>query len=124
VTQKDRRAVDWLEDMLECIRRIERYTDGMAEAGFMADALVQDGVIRNFEVIGEAAHNLLQYCPDLVAAQPDIPWAVMYRMRNQLAHGYYTVDLNIVWTAIRDDVPALASRLQSLIAVLPQASPP
>ena len=75
--------------------RIERHTAGVDAAGFAASELVQDAVIRNLEVIGEAANNIQRVDPAFTTAHPQVPWAVMYAMRNRLTHGYDTVDMAV-----------------------------
>jgi hypothetical protein len=66
----------------------------------MGDAKTQDAVIRNFEIIGEAAQGIRQRYPDFIAIHPDLPWRSAYGMRNALTHGYFDVDLEQVWQAI------------------------
>jgi uncharacterized protein with HEPN domain len=102
-------------DLPEGIRRIENYSLDVSEQRFMSDRLLQDAICRNFEVIGEAAHNLIAHCPHIIAAAGDIRWRVMYRMRNALIHGYYIVDLPTVWKSIKEDVPLLRARVHELI---------
>ncbi len=105
------RLVDYLEHIQQAIDKIERYTAGMNEAAFLADELVQDAVIRNFEIIGEASRNILKRYPD-AAIDPIRPsLTAAYGMRNVLAHGYTEVDLQVVWVAIERDLPALRQRL-------------
>lgn len=65
-------------------------------------------MIRNIEIMGEAARNIEQRHPDFAEQHPDIPWADMYFMRNRVSHGYFTVDLEIVWKTIQNDLPGLA----------------
>jgi uncharacterized protein with HEPN domain len=65
----------------------------MDEAGFLSNAMVQDAVIRNLEIIGEASSNSERVAPQFVAAHPELPLTYAYEMRNVLAHGYYKVDL-------------------------------
>ena len=88
-------------------------------AGFMADRKTCDAVIRNLEVIGEACNNIAKNHPDFAAQHAAIPWGFAYEMRNALAHGYFTVDLAIVWKTIQSDLPLLheqVSVLQTWIA--------
>lgn len=54
-------------------------------------------MIRNFEIIGEVAHNIERYHAEFAANYPDVPWTVVYAMRNRVAHGYFNVDLEMVW---------------------------
>ena len=79
----------------------------MDEQAFMNTQLVQDAVIRNFEVIGEASHNIEKLYPEFAAAHPELPLAFAYQMRNALAHGYFKIDLAIVWKTIQTDLPQL-----------------
>ncbi len=106
------RLADYLAHIIEAIARIERYTEGMAELVFLGSQLVQDAVIRNLEIIGKASNNIERLHPDFAAAHPEIPLAYAYQMRNAVAHGYFKVDLEIVWTTIRGDLPGLRVRVQ------------
>jgi uncharacterized protein with HEPN domain len=74
---------------------------------FLGNAMAQDAVIRNLEIIGEASHNIEQHHPDFAAAHPELPLAFAYQMRNAVAHGYFKVDLEIVWKTIHNDLPGL-----------------
>ncbi len=98
---------DYLEHIQNAIARIERYTAGMDEASFLADELVQDGVIRNFEIIGEASRNILRRYPNAAIDVIRPTLTAAYGMRNVLAHGYTEIDLRVVWVAIERDLPAL-----------------
>ncbi len=107
MTRDQRRVVSYLAHILEAIERIERYTDSMDAAAFMSNGLVQDAVIRNLEVVGEASNNIEKQHPDFAAAHPELPLSFAYQMRNAVAHGYFKVDLGIVWQTIRRDLPGL-----------------
>jgi uncharacterized protein with HEPN domain len=108
------RVADYLGHILKAIERIKRYTEGMDEAAFLSSDLVQDAVLRNIEVIGEASNNIVRVDPPFAAQHADIPWEVMYTMRNRVSHGYDKVDLEIVWKTIRDELPALHARLTAV----------
>ena len=88
---------------------------GMDMAAFMADRKTQDAVIRNLEVIGEACNNVAKNHSDFAAQHANVPWRFAFEMRNALAHGYFTVDLAIVWQSIQDDVPSLKTQVSALI---------
>jgi uncharacterized protein with HEPN domain len=109
------RAQDYLGHMLEAIKRIGRYTQDLTEAAFIESEMVQDAVIRNFEIIGEAARNIERDSPAFAAQHADIPWTLIYTMRNRVAHGYFSVDLEIVWKTIRRDLPGLAEQIDRLL---------
>jgi len=110
------RVPDYLEHILKAIERINRYTEQLDEIGFLSSELVQDAVIRNIEIIGEASNNIMRAAPDFTAQHKEIPWPVMYAMRNRLSHGYDKVDFEIVWRMIERDLPALHTGLMSLMA--------
>lgn len=107
------RLVDYLAHILEAIERIDRYTIGMDEPAFLNNPLVQDAVIRNLEVIGEASNNIEKHYPEFAAAHPELPLAFAYQMRNAVAHGYFKADHQIVWKTIHSDLPDLRARVQS-----------
>lgn len=71
-------------------------------------------MIRNFEIIGEAAHNIERYHAEFAANHPDVPWTVVYAMRNRVAHGYFKVDLEMVWKTIHADLPELHAQIKQL----------
>ena len=77
--------------------------------------MIQDAVIRNFEIIGEASKNVERVAPEFVAAHPDLPLAFAYDMRNLLAHGYYKVDVAGVWKTIERDLPFLQQQVTMAI---------
>jgi uncharacterized protein with HEPN domain len=112
---KPSRVADYLLHVREAIERINRYTNGMVETDFLANQLTQDAVIRNLEVIGEACRNIDRNCPEFVAEHPELPLSSAYEMRNALAHGYFKVDLKIVWKTIGSDLPDLLRRVGNIL---------
>ncbi len=110
------RVADYLAHIVEAIDRIHRYVEDMAELAFLEDEKTQDAVVRNFEILGEAAHNVELFHPQFAQAHPDVPWALMYTMRNRVAHGYFKVDYELVWKTIHADLPELRSQVATLIA--------
>ncbi|MFM9992669.1 MAG: DUF86 domain-containing protein [Burkholderiaceae bacterium] len=85
------------------------------EVTFQSNRLIQDAVIRNFEIIGEASKNVERVAPEFVAAHPELPLAFAYDMRNLLAHGYYKVDVNVVWKTIERDLPYLQQQVNQAV---------
>lgn len=71
-------------------------------------------MIRNFEIIGEASRNIERHYPVFAAEHPEVPLAFAYEMRNALAHGYFKVDLELVWKTIKRDLPMLAEQVRKL----------
>jgi len=119
VSRNQRRLDDYLAHILEAIERIERYTEDMAQGMFLENQLVQDAVIRNFEIIGEASNNIDKHFHEFAAEHPELPLAFAYQMRNAVAHGYFQVDFEIVWNTIRSDLPSLHAQVTKLRAALP-----
>ena len=107
------RARDYLNHMLDAINQIESYVGRRSRSEFLADRLLQDAVIRNFEVLGEAARSFLAAVPDAAQKFPGIPFSAIYAMRNQLSHGYFTIDLDVVWNVIELDLPDLGEKLKA-----------
>jgi uncharacterized protein with HEPN domain len=118
MSRDPQRLPDYLGHILEAIERIQHYVDAMDEVGFLGSKLVQDAVIRNLEVIGEASRNIERAHPDFAAAHPELPLALANDMRNALSHGYFKVDLGIVWTTIQGNLPDLYAQVQDALASL------
>lgn len=94
------RAADYLEHILGALHRIQRYTSDKSESDFKADTILQDAVLRNLGVVGEAARKLLADAPEYVALHPEIPIAKINATRNRIIHAYEEVDLNIIWNLL------------------------
>ncbi len=106
--RKDKqRLLDYLQHILEAIERIHRYIEDIDEMTFIGNELIQDAVIRNLEVIGEASRNVNKHYPDYARENANVPFAIAYEMRNALANGYFKVDLEVVWKTIERDLPEL-----------------
>lgn len=110
------RVMDYLQHILQAIDHVQEYTAGMDLAAFMADNKTCDAVIRNLEIVGEVCNNVAKNHPDFAAQHAEVPWGFAYEMRNALAHGYYTVDLTVVWQTIQHDLPLLKSQVTALRA--------
>lgn len=90
--------------ILGAIDRIEKYVEGLSHLEFERNVLVQDGVIRNREIIGEASKGLPS---DFKQKFPELPWRKIKDMRNKLTHEYFSVDLEILWNVVTQDLPEL-----------------
>lgn len=110
------RLQDYLAHILEAIERILRYTADLDLALFLQSDMAQDAVIRNLEIIGEASHNIELHHPEFALAHPELPLAYAYQMRNAVAHGYFKVDLSIVWNTVQTNLPLLHSQVSKTIA--------
>lgn len=108
------RVPDYLGHILVAIERIKEYVSAMDEAAFLASQLVQDAVIRNIEIIGEASNNIQRVDPAFASQHDNVPWQAMYAMRNRVSHGYDKVDVEIIWRTIHDDLPDLYRLIKQL----------
>jgi uncharacterized protein with HEPN domain len=118
MTRDPQRLADYLAHILEGIKRIEEYVSDMDEVTFLRHKLVQDAVIRNFEIIGEASNNIEKRFPEFVVDHPELPLSSAYQMRNAVAHGYFKVDFEIVWKTIQNELPGLYSKVREAQANL------
>jgi uncharacterized protein with HEPN domain len=97
---------------LQAITKIERFTHGLTYENFEQNELVVDAVLRNLEIIGEAASNISD---DVRLNYPNIPWKRMVGLRNIVIHAYFNVDLNIVWQIIQVNLPATKSHIEAML---------
>lgn len=109
------RLRDYLTHLKEAIERIEQYIADLDENGFLGNPLVQDAVLRNMEVIGEAANCISKRHPDYAVENPSIPWQVVYAMRNRISHAYHKVDLEVVWKTIENDLPEIYEHISRML---------
>ena len=119
MSRDPRRVGDYLAHIAQAIERIRRYTEDMDEVAFSRDELTQDAVIRNLEIVGEACRKIEHDHPDFAAAHPELPLAFAHEMRNALSHGYFKVDLAIVWKTIETDLPELHERVAAVLRERP-----
>ena len=109
------RLPDYLQHIALAIQRIQRYVGGLSDTAFAADDKTQDAVLRNIEVIGEAARNVQRHHADYAAAHAELPWALMVGMRNRVSHGYFAVDWDLFWATVQQDLPVLLSQVNALL---------
>ena len=105
----------YLRHMLDAVERLGRYLEGVDRELFEADEVLQDAVIRQLEILGEAASRVTTAFRGSV---PAIPWSKVISTRNRLIHGYLSVDLAIVWRTATHHVPRLRSDLEATISGL------
>lgn len=111
MSRDQQRLLDYLERILIAIQRIEGYVSDITETTFLNNSLIQDAVIRNIEIIGEASNLVQTRYSDFAEEHADLPFSQAYQMRNAVAHGYFKVDMDIVWKTIQTDLPDLYSRV-------------
>ena len=94
---QQQRLNEYLDHMTQAIEQVGDYLNDVTEAHFLSTRLLQDGVVRNLEVIGEAANQVIKKFPEFAAVQSDVPWEAIYYMRNRVIHGYASIDYELVW---------------------------
>lgn len=101
-----------ISDILQCIAKIRRFTKGYTFDEFQSDEKTIDSVLRNLEIIGEAARHV----PSNIKMQhPEVPWAEMLTMRNIVIHEYHGVNLQIIWQTLKEDLPPLVPPLKRIL---------
>lgn len=107
------RLGDYLSHMLEAARLARSYVQNLTKTEFLKDRRTQQAVVLNLMTIGEAAGRIVSECKEFAAAHPEIPWTQMRGMRNRMVHGYFDIDLNIVWDTVQSSLPELEGLLQA-----------
>ncbi len=102
----------FLLDMLLAARKIQKFATGLTKEQFYESELHQSAIIREFQVIGEAARQVSETAQN---AHPEIAWAMIAGMRNRLIHEYFRVRLETVWNTIEQDISPLIAQLEPLI---------
>ena len=102
-----------LEDIFEAALKVRRYSKGLDYEAFVDDDKTMDAVVRNFEIIGEAANRLSD---DFRSSNPQIAWDRMRGFRNRIVHDYFGIDYEIVWDIIENDIELLIEQIEALIS--------
>ena len=111
------RLADYLDHMRQAIADVQSFTVGMAQADFEHDKRTQQAVVMSLIVLGEAATKVMDQHPAFAAENSRIPWRSMRGMRNRIAHGYFDINLEVVWDTVQTALPALKTQLDALSSV-------
>ncbi len=102
----------YLHHILAAIDRIETYLKGVPFQKFLQELLLQDGVVRQLEIIGEASRNL---SADLCRSHPEVPWSEIIGLRNRIVHAYFDIDIGVVWEIVQEDLPPLKEQVKHIL---------
>ena len=103
----------YLRHIYDAIRLIRQYTAGVSEEKFTESSLIQDGVIRQLEIIGEATKRLSN---PLRRQYSEVPWQDVSGMRDKLIHDYFGVDIKTVWLTVKYDIPELEEHIKIILS--------
>lgn len=111
-----KRLPDYLGHMRQSIADAQAFTEGMAQPDFEQDKRTQQAVVMSLIVLGEAATKVMDQHPEFAAEHAEIPWRSMRGMRNRIAHGYFDIELTVVWDTLQTALPKLKDQLELIQA--------
>ncbi len=109
----DHRLDDYLDHMRQAATDACRFVDGLDKDDFLSDKRTQQAVVMSIIIIGEAATKVMDGYAVFTQDHPDVPWRSMRGMRNRIAHGYFDINLDVVWETVQTALPDLLQRLRS-----------
>ena len=108
------RLAAYLDHLRQAITDAQSFTHGMAQADFEQDKRTQQAVVMSLIVLGEAATKVMDQHAAFAAEHSHIPWRSMRGMRNRIAHGYFAINLAVVWDTVQTALPTLKAQLDAL----------
>lgn len=107
------RLADYLEHMQQAATDACGFVDGLSKEAFLTDKRTQQAVVMSLIIIGEAATKVMDGYGQFAEAHPEVPWRAMRGMRNRIAHGYFDINLDVVWDTVQTALPELLRKLAS-----------
>ena len=110
----ENRLPDYLDHMRQAAIDAYSFVEGQSREDFLEDKRTQQAVIMSLVIIGEATTKVMESYAEFTLAHPDVPWRSMRGMRNRIAHGYFDINLNVVWDTVSMALPELLKKLDDL----------
>jgi len=110
------RLPDYIDHIRRAAEDARSFVQGLSKTQFLADRRTQQAVIMSLIIIGEAATKLMDQHAEFAAQHPQVPWRSMRGMRNRITHGYFEINLDVVWETVQTALPALVNQLPSIPA--------
>lgn len=107
----DNRLPDYLEHIQQAANDALNFVDGLNKDDFLADKCTQQAVVMSLIIIGEAATKVMDNYSDFAQIHSEVPWRSMRNMRNRMAHGYFDINLDVVWETVQEWLPELLTQL-------------
>lgn len=107
----ENRLPDYLDHMQQAATDACSFVDGLDKADFLVDKRTQQAIIMSLIIIGEAATKVMDGYAEFIQAHPEVPWRGMRGMRNRIAHGYFDINLDVVWETVQAALPDLLKQL-------------
>lgn len=110
----ENRLPDYIDHIQQAAADACSFVEGLGKDDFLADKRTQQAVIMNFIIIGEAATKVMDGYAEFTQTNPEVPWRSMRNMRNRMAHGYFDINLDVVWETVHEWLPALLKQLPAV----------
>lgn len=107
------RLTDYLKQMTQGATDALSFTEGLDQDDFIADLRTQRAVVMSLMIVGEAASRVLAEYPSFAEENAEVPWRGIRGMRNRIAHGYFDIDLAVVWQTVKTELPSLIAHLSA-----------
>jgi uncharacterized protein with HEPN domain len=112
----EKRLSDYLDHVVQAASDACRFVEGMSKDEFLADKRTQQAVVMSLVIIGEAATRLMDRFAEFAEHHPEVPWRNMRGMRNRIAHGYFDINLDVVWETVQTALPGLVAQVTAIRA--------